>query len=263
MRRNNHLKLLTLAALTLGMATKTSSTIVSADDARSVTTDGSVKILQSDAPTSVLNPLNPKEKSSNVVGGQDNTKNAGGDALTLDYVSKFDFGQLKLDPDAAITVYAKADLWTDQNGQKVAVPNRLQVTDKRLGADAWKVSLSASDLQSEEKDSQGKVVNTVKIKDAFITLLESRVIDSRAQDVSARFGLKKAVNIYMGDGQATDILAVNDKEVAKGTFINLFNSAKAGEGVSLTVPAESYKTKGLKSGAFTSKLTWTLTSAPI
>lgn len=261
MKRKTQFKFMALAALTVGMAT--SSSVVKADDARNVTTAGSVKILQSDTPTRVLNPLDPKDKTISVLSNGDNTKNAGGDALTLDYVSRFDFGQLKLDPTAAITVYAKPDQWTGQDGKTSPVPNRFQVTDKRLGADAWKVSLSASDLVSEEKDSQGNVVNTVKLKNTFITLLGSSVVDGQARDASAHFGLSKAINVYMGDGQATDVLAVNDKDTAKGTFINLFNPAKANAGVSLTIPAESYMTKGLKSAEFTTKLTWTLTSAPI
>ncbi|TLQ51542.1 WxL domain-containing protein [Lacticaseibacillus casei] len=258
MKTHTKLKFMALAALTVGMATN--SAVVHADDARTVTTDGSVKIMQSDAPTRVLNPLNPKDKTPGTVANGDNTKNAGGEGLTLDYVSQLDFGQLKLDPTVATTVYAKPDQWTGQDGKTIPVANRFQVTDKRLGADAWKVSLSASDLKSDEKDSQGK---TVKLENAFITLLESSVVDGQARDASNHFGLSKAIKVYMGDGQATDVLAVNDKDVAKGTFINLFNPAKAGEGVSLTVPAESYTTKGLKSAEFTTKLTWTLTSAPI
>ncbi|KMO46736.1 cell surface protein, partial [Lacticaseibacillus rhamnosus] len=150
-----------------------------------------------------------------------------------------------------------------KDGKKTAAPNHIQVTDKRLGSDRWKVSLKATDLKSEEKDNAGKVIKTVVLPNAAIALLESSVIDGQAKDASARFGLNKAIKVYTGDAQAVDVLSVTDGQTAKGTFMDLFNQKQADKGVALTVPAKSYATEGLKSGDFSTTLTWTLTSAPL
>ncbi|KMO60666.1 cell surface protein, partial [Lacticaseibacillus rhamnosus] len=83
------------------------------------------------------------------------------------------------------------------------------------------------------------------------------------QRCECAFGLNKAIKVYTGDAQAVDVLSVSDGQTAKGTFMDLFNQKQADKGVALTVPAKSYATEGLKSGDFSTTLTWTLTSAPL
>ncbi|WP_270767913.1 WxL domain-containing protein [Lacticaseibacillus rhamnosus] len=262
MTHHGYQTLLATVALSAGLLAY-GATTVSADDARTVTTQGTVKIMQTDTKPDILNPLAPQTKTPGTFAGVDNTTHAGGEGLTLDYVSRFNFGPLKLDAVNDAVAYAEADQWVTKDGKKTAAPNHIQVTDKRLGRDRWKVSLKATDLKSEEKDQAGKVTKTVVLPNAAISLLESSVIDGLAKDASARFGLNKAIKVYTGDAQAVDILSVSDGQTAKGTFMDLFNQKQADKGVALTVPAKSYATEGLKSGDFSTTLTWTLTSAPL
>ena len=113
MTRYGYQALLATAALSAGLLAY-GATTVSADDARTVTTQGTVKIMQTDTKPDILNPLAPQTKTPGTFAGVDNTTHAGGEGLTLDYVSRFNFGPLKLDAvnDAVAVSYTHLTLPT-------------------------------------------------------------------------------------------------------------------------------------------------------
>ena len=220
-----------LAAAGLGMSVPT---VAMSAQTSTATTRATVAFTQDDqTPETPVDPDNPSKPGD---GSNPGTGNTG--ALTLDYVSNFDFGAHKISP-AKQTYIASMD-----NANKTA--NFAQVTDKRAGdPKGWTLKVTEQgQLQSAKSQKE--------LTGAQISLTNSR----------AGSGLGLSVNEVSVTDQA--LLPGNQAVVMNalaGSGYGLWTDAwgtKDNPGVKLTVPTGAYPEEDV----YTTSLNWSLEDIP-
>lgn len=220
-----------LAVAGLGMSVPT---VAMAAQTSTATTHATVAFTQDDqTPETPVDPENPSKPGD---GNNPGTGNTG--ALTLDYVSNFDFGAHKISPSKQ-TYIASMD-----NANKTA--NFAQVTDKRAGdPKGWTLKVTEKGQLQSAKAQKA-------LTGAQISLTDSR----------AGSGLGLPANqVNVTDQTLTpDNQAVVMNALA-GSGYGLWTDAwgsKTNPGVKLTVPTGAYP----EEDTYTTSLSWSLEDIP-
>ena len=105
-------------------------------------TEGNIGILPNNNQKPILNPNNPNEKITVIDNLDDTNKYSFGEegVLTIDYVSSFQFGQVKA-VGKRTTVEANEQGALTHDNQQITVPNFIQITDTRGTNSGWQLSV--------------------------------------------------------------------------------------------------------------------------
>lgn len=171
-------------------------------------------------------------------------------ALTINYVSNFDFGEVEYSIVNGVIQKALLDVWLDEAGKEFRLSNMVQVTDLRSKNPGWTLKVT--------QESQFRTIDNAELRGATITFKDG--ITTKNHD-----GFKKpdASGAELEPGVATPIAwadAVTGEENGAAEIMGKGSSAIIfGGGVELYVPIG---TSVVLDEAYTTKLTWTLEQTP-
>ncbi|EFS3771410.1 WxL domain-containing protein [Listeria monocytogenes] len=219
----------------------------SPDTSKLVKSKGDVIFKIDNSGTDPLDPTDPDIDKPIVPTDPDTPEGTSG-PLSIDHVSNFHFGEQLISPKAQI-YYAALEEVKQQDETLKAVPNYVQVTDKRGSNEGW--------LLTVKQEKQLATDDGTELKGAVIKLSNTQI--KTTSDNKAKVPTVTTDIELIPAGNALDVISAKQEE-GMGLWIGSFGNESTGaNSVSLSVPGESAK----QASKYTSELTWTLSSAPI
>jgi len=235
-----------VSATLLGTALLT-TTAHAGEKGADYTSNGVISYLPSEDQTNPVDPLNPENPVTPKDPTTDDGKPEPGTTgpLSIDFASSLLFGEQKI-TSTTETYQAKAQEYTDKDGNNQEGPNYVQVSDNRGKETGWTLKV--------KQNGQFKTTSDKELTGAKITLANGNIVSN---STSAKpTGPDK---IVLTPDSETGVMSATAGQGA-GTYLMDWGTSTdtAKESVSLEVPgsttkyADSYKTT----------FTWTLTDVP-
>ncbi len=191
--------------------------------------------------------IEPDDKDDEEGGSTGNT----GD-LRIDYVSNFRFGSHKIGAGTQ-TLYAKTVKATAANGERIDVPNYVQLTDLRGTGAGWNLTVS-QDGQFESAD--GDLLNGAQLK---ITNIQTA---SNNENGPVAVPADHAITLIPGGSK--DLVIRAEEGTGYGTHIAHFGTTRTGDETSgaKSVILEIPGSTTILQKVYKTSLTWTLSDTP-
>ncbi|EOT68398.1 WxL domain-containing protein [Enterococcus caccae] len=173
--------------------------------------------------------------------------------LTIDYITKLNFGAVKVSGNTT-TYHAKlAELKLKDIVEPKKVPNYVQVTDNRGTNAGWQLQLK-QDSQFQAKDKDNKVT---ELTGAELSLNNPILKSVQKGSEFAPLGISQ--KLIPGAAAVTVVDAAAGKGMGTWHYSLGDTNEQAAKSVSLTIPGDTAK---LANVAYKTVLTWTLVDAP-
>lgn len=250
---------LTIFALSNAVPTSAEETIVGGK----TNSEGTIKFSSDDGDGGdggegggIIDPVDPTNPDVEI---PDGGGNGGGDIdgpLTIDFVSKIDFGKRKISGSTQV-YHASYNEYLNEEGTTLYLPSFVQVTDDRGKNDGWKLEIS----NTQFKDA----VTGDILEGAVLTLgAKNQVYTQNDNGSDHKVSAKGSIVL---NGQGTDQTIVNPvQDKGMGTNTIAFGAQEYGtadaknSSVTLEVPGKSKKND---QATYVSELTWTLSQTEI
>ncbi|AOA03726.1 WxL domain-containing protein [Carnobacterium maltaromaticum] len=254
MTRGDVMKVGTLCLLAPLVLVSLGGAVVDAATAGTMNSISDVTFTTNTDPTNPVNPTDPTKPVLPVdpLDPADPHEPGTAGPLSIDYVSNFHFGNKVIQVTDA-TYYASMDSVKDvTTDQVVAVPNYLQVTDKRGSNVGWKVTVT--------QNGQFKTANTTPdVLDNAQLKLTNATSNSTMNPILAPTASALVTIDPLGASSSLVVSAAEDKGM--GTWTTAFGDAvSGGQSISLSVPGTTDKVKNVQ---YKASLTWNLEDGPL
>jgi hypothetical protein len=232
-KKSSMLAVSTLAVLALGTVTPTV--------AHAAESTASVAFEPSKLPTDPVDPENPDNPFT-----PDDPATGENGPLSIDYVSKFDFGTQSITTKDA-TYNATLTQGKNSTGATVEKPNFVQVTDNTGTSKGWSLAVTQLAQLTDGDD---------ELKGAQISLSK---LEAATQSASTATTPAVAGDFDLIPGETAKVTTA-DAGQGEGTWVTRFgtDATSGADAVKLSVPGASVK----KATTYTSTLQWTLTQTP-
>lgn len=239
-------KLAAMSALVIFSSTSVLNTIAFAADGGALTSNGVVKFIPNEEPTNPVDPTDPGNPGTPIDPTDPEGKPEPGTPgpLSIDFASSLDLGTQKISSTDEIYQAAAQEMMKD--GEKVTVPNYVQVTDNRGTLAGWTLEVQQmGQFKSDKNELTGAEVT-------FDNGQINSISESAKPTSSGTFTLDAETQALSGvmSAQATQ---------GAGTTVNAFgNEETMAESITLTVPGKTTK----YATEYRTVFNWVLTDAP-
>lgn len=239
-------KFAAMSALVVFSSTAVLNTVALAADGGTKTSNGVVKFVPNEDPTNPVDPTDPEKPVSPIDPTDPEGKPEPGTPgpLSIDFASSLDFGTQKIS--STDETYKAAPQEAMKAGEKVTVPNYVQVTDNRGTLSGWTLEVQQmGQFKSDKNDLTGAAVT-------FENGKVNSISESERPTSSESFTLDPETNALSGVMSAA-------QNQGSGTTVNAFgDAATMGDSISLSVPGKTTK----YATEYRTVFNWVLTDAP-
>ncbi|EGO2744203.1 WxL domain-containing protein [Enterococcus faecalis] len=236
---------LVITSVLLGSNLGTHAEAATPEAGKSIKSKGDVSFKLDDSTTPPVDPTDPDKPVTPDEPGESTSG-----PLSIDHVSNLHFGEQIISAKSK-TYYANLEKVT-MDGNKIDVPNYVQITDKRGSNEGWTLTVKQDTQFTTTEDVAAK-----ELKGAVLKLNNTQV--QTTTDNKAKKPTPTTEIALEPGGDALPVLVAN-KDEGMGLWTGSFGDENtAAKSVSLSVPGESakYETN------YSTELTWNLASTPI